>query len=272
LKPAWTLVLRHGGERTHELSLRYHARLFPNTRICVTGSPTRAQVDNLPDLVSAVAEAGTPVLVLDSDIFLARPELILELIDKVEAGAHHIKAALQCRFLGPVYRGALLFSAPMGAALRRAYASHAWDQPSFILRPLRTIIELAMAELRCDSTQDFDPRIAGVHDYAQYRCHLFHKLIYRGWREDQRQMRSLAEQWQTSTDLDLRVAASGLEYSFTRSPTHLGYAQIQAAFEKLNIPEKQPVVSASEWREIFQNTSPHLPWSKDAQQILETLE
>ena len=233
------LVIRHAGERTASYSQKYHSLLFPEIPISTFGTPENSSHENVLGLIDYLNGFKGPVLTLDSDIFITNPKHFLFLAREVLPNMHHLKCTLHCRFMGEVHRGALFFTEPFVKAMQRAVNGKDWrTTKDFIQRPFRAVIEETFNLLGLNSAQDSDPVPVGIHDFFQYRSHIFHKMVNRAWRVNKAEHSKWLEKWACSDDLDDHVAFLGFQKGM-REPMHeISYHDVEAEFERLGIPEK----------------------------------
>lgn len=233
------LVIRQAGERTASCSEKYHRLLFPDIPVSTFGNPESSSHDNVLGLIDYLSGFKGPVLTLDSDIFITNPQRILFLAKEVLPETHHLKCTLHCRFMGHVHRGALFFTESFVMAMQTTAGSKNWrNTKDFILRPFRAIIEEAFNLLGLDSARDSDSIPVGIHDFFQYRAHIFHKMINRSWRVNEAERSTWIEKWSESDDLDDQVALLGFQKGMREPMREISYHEVRADFEKLGIPEK----------------------------------
>jgi hypothetical protein len=241
-------IIRNSGERTTDLSFKYHQKLFPRARLFLTGVPENPQWQNLFLFIKELKRLTGPVLVIDSDIFLTRPSIVPELLERAETTHHHLKSKVICKFMNSVYRGAYFFSSKIIEEMSAVLFDTNFDLTNrdFVIRPLRSIVVRSMTNLGLDSNNDSDDRNLGIHDFGQYRKHIFHKFIYRGWREGSAMSKNIESKLIENSDLDYIAALEGLKYSSSTTPSHLGHRDVSSVFNDLGIEEKQSVISKIE--------------------------
>lgn len=249
------LVIRQAGERTAKLSEKYHKLLFPGWAVSSFGCSKNSSHQNVLDLVEYLRNCGGPVLTLDSDIFITDPERVLFLA-KVLPQFHHLKCTLHCRFMGKVHRGALFFTEPFIKMMHTVSQGRNWrESEAFIQRPFRAIIERSFDLLNLDSRQDSDSTPLGIHDFFQYRSHIFHKMINRSWRMDDVERSLYLKRWAGSLDWDDQAALAGFRRGIKEPMREICYHEVEEEFWKLEIPEKPSVLSQEEV-ETFQAHDP----------------
>lgn len=241
------LIIRKAGERTAEWCTQYHHRLFPQYPCMPFGDPQLTSHENILQLVHCMSETPGPFLLIDADIFITQPDHLIHLLETKIDEKHHMKSMLHCRFMGRVYRGVLLFSEVFARKMKEVVAqTDLASHPDFILRPFRAIIDKSFSALQLDSSQDADPEVVGIHDFFQYRQHIFHKMVNRSWRLSTSERAELQKKLIGSSDLDDRVAEAGLKYGSELSPRKISYQDLSQHFEKLNREEKEPTLQKSE--------------------------
>lgn len=210
------------------------------------GEKGLSQHQNLLSHLREFQKQKGPSLQLDADIFLLNAALVSELVESVTKKIH-IKSKVYCRFFGSVYRGVLFFSESMAEAMLMAYHdAEIQKREDFVIRPFRTVIERAMRSLGADPLDDFDERVIGIHDFGQFRQHIFYKMVNRSWREDEGTVRGWAKRWSMSLDADFRCAAQGLRYGSQLEPVHLRYEDLEGQFGRLGFSEKPRVITRGE--------------------------
>lgn len=243
------LVIRQAGERTASYSEKYHRLLFTDIPISTFGTPENSSHENVLGLIDYLNGFKGPVLTLDSDIFITNPQRILFLASEVLPNMLHLKCSLHCRFMGQVHRGALFFTETFVKAMQRAAKGKDWrNTKDFIQRPFRAIIEETFNLLGLNSSQDSDPVPVGIHDFFQYRAHIFHKMINRSWRVNEAERSKWIEKWSDSDDLDDQVALLGFQKGMQEPMREISYHEVRADFDKLGIPEKHSHLSGEELR------------------------
>jgi hypothetical protein len=241
------LIIRMAGERTADWCYQYHHRLFPEYPCMPFGDPSLSSHDNILNLIHCMSETPGPFLLIDADIFITNPEHLVGLLETEVDKRHHIKSMLTCRFMGPVYRGVLLFSEKFCRKMKEiVLTSKITEHPSFILRPFRAIIEETFAALQLNPNQDADSEVVGIHDFFQYRQHIYHKMINRAWRLSSGESALLEEKLKNSTSVDDQIAWSGLIRGRELKPLKIGYQQVLDDFLKMQIEEKSPTLEKSE--------------------------
>jgi hypothetical protein len=100
--------------------------------------------------------------------------------------------------------------------------------------------------LGVDPKNDTIEGVFGVHDFFQFKQHILHKMITRGWRMTSTELDHVAQKWKTSEDPDFELALKGLSLSKRISPTILSYDQIAPLFKTLERVEVGPVIDVSE--------------------------
>ena len=260
------LVIRQAGERTAVYSEKYHRLLFPELLVSTFGNPENSSHENVLGLIDYLSGFGGPVLTLDSDIFITDPKRIRFLIREVLPQLHHLKCTLHCRFMGPVHRGALFFTETFLKAMKTAAHSRDWRSSKvFIQRPFRAIIEESFSLLGLNSALDSDPSPVGIHDFFQYRSHIFHKMMNRCWRLDEAERQAWLERWGSSDDLDEQTAILGFLKGIKEPMREISYHELRAEFATLGIPEKPSQIGADELTVFHQQ---HHLISKEVSRLL----
>jgi hypothetical protein len=170
--------------------------------------------------------------------------------------------AVHCQFFGPVFRGAYFFSSRIGKEMNGILLNGDFDLKShdFIIRPLRTLVSIGMTGLGLNPEEDSDSRLIGIHDYGQFRKHIFHKFIYRAWREHRKSILQLNTLWANHPDPDFRVASKGLTYGLNHPPNHIGHAEVSDLTKDICIIEKSNSVSHAEKFELIEKTQDLVCW------------
>jgi hypothetical protein len=234
------LVIRQSGERTTQLAIEHHSKLFPEFKLLVFGKPGTSSHQNVIGLIQHIADLKGPFLTLDSDIFVSNSSRIRQLIETSLPVKHHIKCLLNCYFFGPVYRGALLFSDEiLQQLIKETLSPSLLSSEKFIIRPFRTLIEEAMKKMNLNPENDSDTEIVGIHDFFQYRKHIFHKMINRAWREPADIINPLIERWSNHPQIDLQVAAAGLKVGSAHFPKELTHYDVEKQFLQMGFEEKE---------------------------------
>lgn len=260
------LVIRQAGERTAHFSEKYHQFIFPELPVSTFGIPENSSHQNVLDLIDYLDAFSGPVLTLDSDILITDPERLLTLADTKLPSLQHLKCTLQCRFMGQVHRGALLFTETFIKTMKKVSQGRDWrGSKAFIQRPFRAIIEEAFLILGMDPTQDSDPVAVGLHDFFQYRSHIFHKMMNRCWRLDEAERQAWLERWGSSDDLDEQTAILGFLKGIKEPMREISYHELRAEFATLGIPEKPSQIGADELTVFHQQ---HHLISKEVSRLL----
>lgn len=161
--------------------------------------------------------------------------------------------------MGPVHRGALFFTEDFIRKMALVNRNRNWRGSSnFIQRPFRAIIEETFQQLGLDSMKDSDSSIVGIHDFFQYRSHIFHKMMNRSWRMNEIEIEKLIGKLSQSKDLDDQVALAGLKQGLKEPMRALSYFQVGGPFQELTIPEKTRVITVDEIRDLMTRGA-HLP-------------
>jgi len=251
------LVIRQAGERTAHFSEKYHQFIFPELPVSTFGIPENSSHQNVLDLIDYLDAFSGPVLTLDSDILITDPERLLTLADTKLPSLQQLKCTLQCRFMGQVHRGALLFTETFIKTMKKVSQGRDWrGSKAFIQRPFRAIIEEAFLILGMDPTQDSDPVAVGLHDFFQYRSHIFHKMMNRCWRVSDKEKDFWIKTWAQSSDLDDQTALAGFKYGLATPMKELSYRDIEIQFQKLGIPEKPAALSLNEIKSVTEKQGP----------------
>ena len=241
------LVIRQAGERTAHFSEKYHQFIFPELPVSTFGIPENSSHQNVLDLIGYLDTLSGPVLTLDSDILITDPERLLTLADTKLPSLQHLKCTLQCRFMGQVHRGALLFTETFIKTMKKVSQGRDWrGSKAFIQRPFRAIIEEVFLILGMDPTQDSDSVAVGLHDFFQYRYHIFHKMMNRCWRVSDKEKDFWIKTWAQSSDLDDQTALAGFKYGLATPMKELSYREVESQFRKLGIPEKPAALAFEE--------------------------
>jgi len=241
------LVIRQAGERTANFCDRYHQHLFPEMSVSVFGVSKNSSHQNVLNLINYLDSLSGPVLTLDSDIFITDPERVRNLAETKLPQLQHLKCTLQCRFMGQVHRGALLFTETFIKTMKKVAQERDWrSSQAFIQRPFRAIIEDSFHLLGLNPTKDSDSVAVGIHDFFQYRSHIFHKMMNRCWRVSDKEKDFWIKTWAQSSDLDDQTALAGFKYGMTTPMNEISYREIESQFQKLGIAEKPPGLAIEE--------------------------
>ncbi|NDC23078.1 MAG: hypothetical protein EBZ49_02955 [Proteobacteria bacterium] len=241
------LVIRQAGERTANFCERYHQHLFPEMPVSVFGVSQNSSQQNVLDLINYLDSLSGPVFTLDSDIFITDPARVRHLAETKLPQLQHLKCTLQCRFMGQVHRGALFFTETFIKTMKKVAQGRDWrSSQAFIQRPFRAIIEEAFLILGLDPAKDSDSVAVGLHDFFQYRSHVFHKMMNRCWRMNNKENDLWVKIWAQSSDLDDQVALAGFKYGMATPMKEISYRDIEFQFLKLGIPEKPAALAFEE--------------------------
>jgi len=241
------LVIRQAGERTANFSEIYHKALFSKISVSTFGNAKNSSHQNVLDFIDFLSTLKGPVLTLDSDIFITDPERTLYLAKEILPKFHHLKCTLRCRFMGQVHRGTLFFTETFIKTMKTVALGRDWrESREFIQRPFRAIIEETFHCLKLDPTQDSDSVPVGIHDFFQYRSHVFHKMMNRCWRMNDEEQAFWIKIWAQSSDLDDQAALAGFKYGMTTPMKEISYREIESQFLKLGISEKPAEIATEE--------------------------
>ncbi len=241
------LVIRQAGERTANFSEIYHKALFSKISVSTFGNAKNSSHQNVLDFIDFLSTLKGPVLTLDSDIFITDPERTLYLAKEILPKFHHLKCTLRCRFMGQVHRGTLFFTETFIKTMKTVALGRDWrESREFIQRPFRAIIEETFHCLKLDPTQDSDSVPVGIHDFFQYRSHVFHKMMNRCWRMNNKEKDLWVKIWAQSSDLDDQAALAGFKYGMATPMREISYREIESQFLKLGISEKPAALAFEE--------------------------
>ena len=241
-------IIRQSGERTATPCISFHRDLFSDMRTVVHGDSNGSNFENLIDLLQHMGRHSQPCLMIDADIFVLDRQPMLDAMSSINH-RHHVKFLVHCRFFGKVYRGAYAFSEELVHLMAKKAAERDFDvdDPLILQRPSRYFVEEGLRQLGRNPADDGSAAVVGIHDFAQFRLHIFHKMVYRAWRERPEDIANWSRQWKASPDPELQVAAAGLSAGQLIRPFHAGRQHILGAFDKLGIGEVSQAISPEEW-------------------------
>jgi hypothetical protein len=230
------------GERTVELFRRNNiARLGNVSTIDISHEPFCRTVE---EMLRLALDLPGPFLALDADVFVVDASPIWD-----NAHRHYCNFRVRDKFRRIVEAGVHLFSKPMIEAMWRVFETVDRQNTLFVTRPEGFVTLKALAQTHHKVVV---ARTAiGLHDFSQFRRDIFHKYVYRGWRDDRRYyLRKVFAEWHTFSDVDYRVAESAIRWAWQARVRELSRTDGHRLFQEFDFDEKPEDISESELRDM----------------------